>query len=251
MSADAGLAALLVASGADVNGKNRDGKTPMHAAAASQCQEVVDLLLANGADVNATDSEGRSPLHECLRSSPFRVNLMVGLPPKPLHDSVPFVRFLLGKGASVNVSDATGETPLHLAVGSGQVEVLPLLLKGGADPNIRRPDGYAPLHLVPGGAQVLIWLERPKEAPEWAVASDRRAAEAATLLVKAGADPNLRDAFGRTALHVSATAMRVHELTDAALVAGGADPSLRDSSGKTAGEISAGGPAAFIKSRQW
>jgi len=43
---------LLIAKGADINAKNKDGCTPLHYAASHAHKEVADLLIAKGADVN-------------------------------------------------------------------------------------------------------------------------------------------------------------------------------------------------------
>ncbi len=52
----------LIAKGADVNAKDEDGVTPLHAAAAAGEQEAVVYLLAKGADPNVKDKEGKTAL---------------------------------------------------------------------------------------------------------------------------------------------------------------------------------------------
>ena len=47
------VAALLIAEGADVNTKDRWGKTSLHYAASKGHKEVATLLITEGADVNA------------------------------------------------------------------------------------------------------------------------------------------------------------------------------------------------------
>ena len=44
---------LLIAKGADVNAKDKDGSTPLYLVASRDKKEIVQLLIANGADVNA------------------------------------------------------------------------------------------------------------------------------------------------------------------------------------------------------
>ena len=50
---NAEAAKLLIAAGADVNTRNKQGITPLHAAAAFASLEVVRILIAAGADVDA------------------------------------------------------------------------------------------------------------------------------------------------------------------------------------------------------
>ena len=46
-----------IANGADVNAKDKYGRTTLHAAAVGGSKEVVELLIAKGADVNAKYEE--------------------------------------------------------------------------------------------------------------------------------------------------------------------------------------------------
>ena len=49
-----------LASGMDVNAKDRDGNTSLIYA---KTKEIVELLITNGADINAKRSDGAIPLH--------------------------------------------------------------------------------------------------------------------------------------------------------------------------------------------
>jgi TonB family protein len=60
------------------------------------------------------------------------------------------LRLLLASGADVNQTNKGGQTPLILAIVSGQVRLLPVLLKAGADPLSR--DGT--------GLNAIEWAER-------------------------------------------------------------------------------------------
>jgi len=54
---------LLIAKGADVNAKAKDGERPLHWAAFADHKDVVELMITKGADVNAKGNDGWTPLH--------------------------------------------------------------------------------------------------------------------------------------------------------------------------------------------
>jgi ankyrin repeat protein len=53
-----------LATGTDVNAKDKYGGTPLHYAAFHGHKETVELLIAEGADVNAKDEDGETPRDE-------------------------------------------------------------------------------------------------------------------------------------------------------------------------------------------
>jgi uncharacterized protein len=55
------LVSLLIAKGADVNGRRKDGLTPLHSAAYRGHLRVLDLLLRHGADANLKGYDGAGP----------------------------------------------------------------------------------------------------------------------------------------------------------------------------------------------
>jgi ankyrin repeat protein len=58
---------LLLAAGADINGKDRTrGLTPLHEAARWGWNEVVRFLVAQGASLTAADSRGMTPVDSAL-----------------------------------------------------------------------------------------------------------------------------------------------------------------------------------------
>lgn len=57
------IAELLIASGADVNAKDKYGCTALHFAASMNKCDVLRFLVASGADVEARDEDGHTALH--------------------------------------------------------------------------------------------------------------------------------------------------------------------------------------------
>lgn len=57
------LVAVLLARGARVGDRNRDGGTALHAAAFMGHADIVDLLIQHGADINLPSNSGETPLH--------------------------------------------------------------------------------------------------------------------------------------------------------------------------------------------
>ena len=173
---------------------------------------IIRLLLDAGADPNAVDDGGLTPLHQGAKNS------------NPV-----ITAHLLAAGADPNALDNEGYTPLHhSAARGGSGRVITRLLSAGADPLAESNDGRTPLHsgmryaavrdvisaLVQGGAAEHL------TPLQFAALQDN--AEAVTSLVAEGADPNVVDGYGWSALHFAIP------LADsgvvAVLLAAGADP---------------------------
>jgi ankyrin repeat protein len=118
----------LIADGADVNAKNRDGTIPLHTAAARGHKELLQLLIANSADVNAKNEDGLTPLHGAAvgnSSNYLGSGGRYGMGHKEIAE------LLLAEGADVNAKDVDVTTPLDLATLFNQPETAELLRKHG------------------------------------------------------------------------------------------------------------------------
>jgi len=87
---------LLLSFGADVNLRNKEGRTPLMAASTPQ---LIELLLAAGADINAKDNEGKTALMGAAYSGELTV-----------------VKSLLRNKADPEIKTPDGKTALDMAI---------------------------------------------------------------------------------------------------------------------------------------
>jgi ankyrin repeat protein len=131
------------------------------------------------------------------------------------------IKSIVDGGCDPNVSHPTiGHTPLYNACIGDHLDAVKLLIACGADPN-RRLTYHSP---VDGRIEKDI-----------AVLMVARSEGVIDALIGAGADPNARDAQGRTALMRMVLAGNVEAVE--ALLRAGADSQLKNSRGLTAGDI--------------
>jgi ankyrin repeat protein len=88
---------VLVKHGADVNAKNKDGLPALDVSIGDLRAETVKLLLDSGADVNGHGAYGRTPLHQLFYST-------------TASDLVPVARLLLSAGADINAKQSNGKS---------------------------------------------------------------------------------------------------------------------------------------------
>ena len=149
--------------GADPKAKDKNGRTPLHwAAARSGNSTVIDVLVNAGADLGAEDQFGgmaldyaaylgNTPATTALVKAVSDAGLRKTFGVTPLHEAVlaeeaAAVSSLLNAGADPNARYRNGATPLHWAApATGNPTVIDAL-KGGADPEARDKKGETPLH---------------------------------------------------------------------------------------------------------
>ena len=126
---------LLQIDGVDVSKVDRDGKTPLLAAACfgygkhKEAISIIDLLMQKGADPNAVDNEGNNALHLTVAKE---------------HSER--IKGLIDLGIDVNATNNEGKTPLHFAISKVMSKSVKALLDGNADPLFVDKDGKTYLH---------------------------------------------------------------------------------------------------------
>jgi uncharacterized protein len=227
----------LAALKTELDGAEADGTTALHWAVRGEDIETVRLLLDLGANANAATRHGITPLALAA-----------------INGSVPATQLLLKAGANPNVALPEGETVLMTAARTGRPEVLSVLLDAGADLNAKEawygetaliwaaaenhPDAVR--LLASRGADVngrSTALDVPRRRNGQSIlplgswtplmyAARQNAIEAARALIESGADLDLTDPDGATALVLAI----INANYDAAalLVEKGANPNIGD-----------------------
>jgi ankyrin repeat protein len=186
---------LLLERGADPNARLQqsqprndmsfpNGMTPLIVASWLGQLEAVQLLLEKGAQVNATDENGWSALMWITTQSMPIENPKVASGAK-------IAQTLIAKGADIKLKDKSGMTALLMAAHFHHPGVAAVLLDIGADVNTPNAKGETPL-------MVAIERARYKQLPKQAMAIIK-------LFLDRGADKNIRDQNGRTALERAET----------------------------------------------
>ena len=210
-------------SGANVNAKDRNGKTALMIVASKWHKEAVNVMLKAGADVHARNNEGATVL--MFVSSPE------------------IAETLIQAGADVNAKDRSGGTAIMGAAANNLTELVNLLLKYGADVNIKAEyyGDYTALinaanigsteivkALLKAGANVNA---KTNFAATALIEGAHQSVELIHALLRAGADVNAKNIFGVTALMGAAKWGR-NENVDILIEAGANDEA--DNDGKTA-----------------
>ncbi len=196
----------------NVKAASRYGITPLSLAATNGDVPMLDALIKAGADPNAALPEGETILMTASRT---------GNPDA--------IRLLLAHGANPNTKEnSLGETALMWAAAENHADAVRALIKGGADPNLRSTVlTLAPFKWVTSG---MVSTSLPRGG--WTAlmyAARQNAAGAARALAESGADLNLTDPDGTTALTFAI--INAHFDLAAMLLDKGANPNVADETG--------------------
>jgi ankyrin repeat protein len=188
------------------------GDTPLHLATSSLSR--TKNLIEQGADVNAQNNLGETPLIIACKYG---------------RSSIDIIRYLLEAGANPNITNNSRKMAIHYCL--GDIELVKLLVEAGTDTNYRDRDGNTLLHLSAKREQSTQLLEYLLQVSDVNAQNNRletplifsckyiEGLDKAVLLLSAGADPNIQNDTGDTALMYCSTSLSFVE----ALVEAGAD----------------------------
>ena len=192
-------ASIFLDHGIDINAALPTGHTPLMEAAWRGHVDTVRMLLLRGADIEAVDNNGRTALMHAAQ-----------------HGRKDCVDFFLRSGAYVGAVDKKGWTAFRSAAASGHVEIAKALLESGAklQPIALNDAAYA------GRAKMVQFLLEhgvPTDASPDGMTALMHAAgqghvDVVRLLIKRGADVNMVNRRGVTALGVALTGKYRSEL---------------------------------------
>ena len=162
---------------------------------------VIEILLKAGADVNHKTSYGFTPLKASINS---------------WENNPKVTKLLLDYGADPNYQNIDGHTDLMRATCEKSIDLVQLLLMYGADPNFRQNNSR-------NTALVMACQKNHTEIAELLLEGAKN---------KKGADPNIRCGRDRTALIVAT--LRSNQEAVEILLKYGADINIKDDQGYTA-----------------
>ncbi|XP_074596039.1 rabankyrin-5 [Brevipalpus obovatus] len=186
---EAGL--FLLENGAKVNSTNRRGETPLHLAAASGLERIVQRLIENGAYLSVKTTSSISSLD----------------PYSPRGDDEIYNR-----------------TPLHLAIINQHENIIRIILEGSkkAGKSISNNNNSSPssspsspnsnasslstaetasLHSINSPSRLNLDIKDSNDETPLSIALRLKLLDIAQLLIDEGADPNVQDSNGYTLLH--------------------------------------------------
>ncbi|WP_264686029.1 MULTISPECIES: ankyrin repeat domain-containing protein [unclassified Wolbachia] len=255
----------LVNRGANVNAKDKDGKTPLHYASCSVHHlGMVKYLISKGADIDVKDNSGRTPEDEerytnsdTMRQVFMQAHLdkellltvknekdlktISDLIAKDIDDrthggfyytwsgNLGTVEFLVSKDVSVNATDKYGCTLLHWAALKGHSDIAKFLVDKEANVNAKDILGRTPIHFaVMNNHKDIQDVYGRGSTYTTAESSDE---EVIQLFLMRGASINEADKNGETPLHLASWGGHLDTLQH--LINNGANISTKDSSGNT------------------
>lgn len=178
---------LLLAVGADVNGRRDREDTPLFWAPSAA---IADCLLEAGADLHAKDWSGREPVHWAAQ-----------------HGRPDVLELLISRGCAVDTGCKHKHTPLHWAAGGPgflhlcrypppeMLTCVQLLLERGANVNAIGLDSTTPLHC--GAVMPDMTVRNIDGEPRFSSRTPETVVSIVRVLLQHGADPEAVNVDGQ------------------------------------------------------
>jgi len=208
--------AILLKHGANVNARDKSGRTILHIVGAAPDsarsrwnEATADVILGSSIDIDAKDAQGRTALHwACSTSKEALVTQLL---------TVKAGRVI----ANPNLRTSRGKTALHLACASNPVveRIVDLLLQAGAIPDAISDGGWTSLHYAVSAQGGEVVVDRLlKRCPVLLNSATSTGATALHIAAQSGEAKSVEyllkyseckihatDAYDRTALMTAAT----------------------------------------------
>ncbi len=198
---------------ADPNAADSKSNTALIMASWKGFYEPVKLLLDKGADVNMRGQDGETALFKAIDA--------------PGNSGIAIITLLAKQGADVKAVNNAGDTLLHRSIKERKLNLFELFLKLGADPNTANKTGDTLL-------MQLSNIDSPTgkgAALNKMIAENKTTLKMIQTLLKNGADPNVMNKYGNSALNM-ARVKRNYEIVST-LLSNGAQVNLQDKHGNT------------------
>ena len=237
----------LITAGAEVNKEDKDGRTALMIAANTGLVECLKELIAVGADINKQDNDGPTALMRavnrghvgCLKEliaagadiNKGHKNSDTTLMLVAFAGHVECLKELIAAGVDINKENKYGQTALMFAANQGHIECVKELIAAGAE--IKKEDTDSKTALNFTDEKELKGTGASVSRVEPLISAVKNAkAESVEELLKSGADVNVTDEDGNTALM---TAVKVNsKSTFQSLVKWNADVNAENHKGETA-----------------
>ena len=196
----------LISIGADVNNKDKIGRSSLLQAIKLNSIELINKLIEHNANIHVKMKDGWTLLMEAS-----------------LNGFLDIANLLIAKGVNVNDQTIRGKTALIMAVIRKDLDMVKLLIKNGADQNAKMEYGSNSISIavINDAIDIIEYLLKEGGDPNKSnmqeftplmFAAQNNNYKVISMLIKHGADPNIKNYRNEMAIHYIATAQNTKGL---------------------------------------